>query len=237
MKKTVIVLGLVLLCSRHLFAAGAPRGNLIELHSCELYAGGCVVSSEATLGGRYMLQVWDIAGGSWQGTDLSGLQVALLDTSSDNLASDGTRADKSVVYLPESATPAQREAVIAWLKANQQVLATKPIVTRVVPMSLTRSGSDISFAAGTFASLKTTSLQACRAQACGDDLWYSPRAQTSVFTVAFNLNSQVAEPALDLKWADNCRRTVFVGRFGDSPDAKNLFVQSAAWCGQAGNLF
>src|SRR5262249_28119011 len=66
-----------------------PAGKLIELHSCEVYAGGCTVSSEAPQGGRYMLQVWDLTSGSWQGVKLSGLKVAVLETSSENLADAG----------------------------------------------------------------------------------------------------------------------------------------------------
>ena len=47
-----------------------PRGNLLELHSCALYAGGCVVSSEATLEGRYMLRAWNFTSGTFNGTSL-----------------------------------------------------------------------------------------------------------------------------------------------------------------------
>ena len=50
------------------YANEQPRGSLMEVHSCELYAGGCVVSSEATLGGRYMLRAWNLSGGSFAGT-------------------------------------------------------------------------------------------------------------------------------------------------------------------------
>jgi hypothetical protein len=77
-----------------------PRGSLMEVHSCELYAGGCVVSSEATLGGRYMLRAWNFTGGSFAGAELAGLQVALLESSSDNLAASKTAADHAIVYLP-----------------------------------------------------------------------------------------------------------------------------------------
>src|SRR5215471_5968028 len=51
---------------RQTLAASQPRGSMLELHSCELYAGGCVVSSEATQGGRYMLRAWHFSDGSFQ---------------------------------------------------------------------------------------------------------------------------------------------------------------------------
>src|SRR5947208_14334578 len=85
-------------------AADQPRGNLLELHSCELYAGGCVVSSEATLGGRYMLRAWNFTRGAFAGSDLAGLRVAVLQTSSENLAAEKTEADHAIIYLPQDAT-------------------------------------------------------------------------------------------------------------------------------------
>ena len=43
------IFGCLSLCPA--FANDQPRGSLMEVHSCELYAADCVVSSEATLGG------------------------------------------------------------------------------------------------------------------------------------------------------------------------------------------
>src|SRR5262245_33255439 len=101
MKKLAFIAA-VLGCFSAAFADDQPRGSLMEVHSCELYAGGCVVSSEATLGGRYMLRAWNFTGGSFGGAELAGLQVALLESSSDNLAASKTAADRAVVYLPEN---------------------------------------------------------------------------------------------------------------------------------------
>src|SRR5213594_2404502 len=82
------------------WAADAPRGSLLELHSCELFAGGCVVSSQATLDGRYMLRAWDFTGGSFAGVDLTGLQLTLLQSSSQDLAAEDSSSDQTIVYLP-----------------------------------------------------------------------------------------------------------------------------------------
>src|SRR5262245_65511741 len=101
------------------FATDQPRGSLMEVHSCELYAGGCVVSSEATLGGRYMLRAWNFTGGSFAGTDLAGLQVALLESSPDNLAASKSTADRAIAYLPQNATASQRKALMAWIKSTE----------------------------------------------------------------------------------------------------------------------
>src|SRR5215468_11071971 len=118
------------------FADEQPRGSLMEVHSCELYAGGCVVSSEATLGGRYMLRAWNFSGGSFAGTDLSGLQVALLESSADNLAASKTTADHAIVYLPQSATVDQRKALLNWLKSSAPELKSAKLRTRIAPLRL-----------------------------------------------------------------------------------------------------
>src|ERR1043166_4001923 len=118
MKKLMFAfVGMVFVSARTLAAADQPRGNLVELHSCELFAGGCVVSSEATLGGRYMLRVWSFNSGSASGTDFAGLQVALLQASSQNIAAAGANFGRAVVYLPDSASAAQHQALLAWLKS------------------------------------------------------------------------------------------------------------------------
>jgi hypothetical protein len=212
-----------------------PAGKLIELHSCEVFAGGCVVSSEAPQESRYMLQVWDLTGGSWQGVDLTGLKAAVLESSSQNLADVGARPDSAVVYLTPDATGVQRGAIIAWLKSRDGKLAASSIQTRVTPISLTSSGTAVQVKVGEFATLNTASLGECKDRSCGEDLWYAPAIKTSRFTVALNQESQVTEPLLQLKWNDSGRRSVFVAHFGESN--RNLFVNSADWCGLAGQLF
>src|SRR5215217_3901056 len=79
MKRTALFLsGIVSIFLSGNVGAEQPRGTVLELHSCELYAGGCVVSSESTLGGRYMVRAWDFTGGEYAGTELKGLKVGLL---------------------------------------------------------------------------------------------------------------------------------------------------------------
>src|SRR5262245_14512590 len=106
------------LCGR-MFGATAPYGSVLELHSCELYAGGCIVSSEATLGGRYMLRAWHFSGGSFHGAELAGLNLVVLQSSSDNLAAPEANPGSAIVYLPGNSTAGQRDALVAWLKSSQ----------------------------------------------------------------------------------------------------------------------
>src|SRR4051812_19815887 len=162
MKRILVVfIGLALLSARPLIAADQPRGNLVELHSCELYAGGCVVSSESTHGGRYMLRAWDFSAGAYANTDFSGLRVAVLQTSPENLAAEKTTADVAVIYLPLDATKAQRGSLLAWVKATQPELKSARIYTRLVPLQISGNGTGFTLSGGKFLSLKTTGLESC----------------------------------------------------------------------------
>ena len=214
-----------------------PRGSLLELHSCELYAGGCTVSSESPQGGRQMLRVWDFTGGGFDGAELKGLKFAVLQNSADNLASPESQSGEAVIYLPQAATPAQRDALVAWLKSSQKDFHPATIQTRVAPLKFTKTEKGYTFTAADFVSVNVVSLESCSFGSCGEELWYRPRTATSFFTVAVNTRSQVEEPLLQLKWSDVGRRSVFLARFGETPAPRNIYVTSGELCKSSKSLF
>lgn len=234
--KTIACLltGAALLANTGLRASDLPRGQLLELHSCELYAGGCVVSSESPLLGRQIVRAWNFTGGTFAGTDLAGLQVALLQLSRDNLADPHSQPGQAVVYLPTAASREQRSALLAWIKAQQPSL--RVIRTRTVPLHFASDATGCAFTGGKFLSVKTAALETCDNGNCGESLWYSPRSANNIFTVAVNHASLVTEPALKLKWADHGERSVFLARFGE-PARQDVFVSTTDLCGPTGKLF
>ena len=67
MKIPAVVI-LIFVVSQVCSAAG-PFGEFVELHSCDLYTGGCTASAESTLLGRQVFRVWSIESGEWNGQD------------------------------------------------------------------------------------------------------------------------------------------------------------------------
>jgi hypothetical protein len=212
-----------------------PRANLLELHSCEVYAGGCVVSSEATLGGRYMLRAWNFTGGSFAGTEFAGLRLAVLQSARENLAAAAAETGDAVVYLPTDTTPAKRQALLAWLKAQPDFHPSR-LLTRSVNLQFATTAEGYTLTAGNFVSVNTAPLEKCEAQACGEALWYTPRTPGTVFTVALNRASRVDEPLLKLRWYDGGKRSVFLARVGNEIK-KELYVTAADLCGPVEKLF
>jgi len=234
---SLLFTGILGLAATTAFAAEAPRGSLLELHSCEVYAGPCVVSSQSPQEGRYMARAWDFTGGNFNGADFSGLQLAVLQSSADNLAEANSKSGDAVVYLPQNATQSQRDALLAWLKSSQTDFHPAKLETRVVPLQFTKSTTGYVFTAGKYLQVQTAPLTQCDMGNCGEMLWYQPRAQTSLFTVVVNNGSQVSEPLLKLRWIANGSRDIFLARFGQTVPAKDLYVSLSELCGPTQSLF
>jgi hypothetical protein len=174
---------------------------------------------------------------AFAGADFSGLRLALLQTSSENLAAHKTPVERSVIYLPRTATRAQRTALIAWLQATQPETKGAQVRTRIVSLQMSGNGAGINLSGGDFLSVSTAGLESCETGACGESLWYEPRTPTTVFTVALDRSSRVAEPLLKLKWDDAGKRSVFLGRFGAPAASKNGFITASDWCGPTDKTF
>jgi hypothetical protein len=219
------------------FAAESPHGSLMEIHSCEVYAGPCTVSAEAPQEGRYMARAWDFTGGTFNDMDFTGLQIAVLQDSPDNLADSNSKSGDAVVYLPQNATQPQRDALLAWLKSSQSDFHPVKLETRIVPLQFTKSEKGYAFTAGKFLHVKTAPLNLCDMGNCGETLWYQPRSQTSVFTVVLNSGSKVSEPLLKLRWDAGGNRNIFLARFGESIPVKDIYVSLSELCGPTQSLF
>ncbi len=182
-----------------------------------------------------MLRAWEFEAGRFAGAELKGLRVAVLQTSADNLAAEGTKAAHSVVYLPEGASRQQREALSAWVNSTLPELGS--IQSRVVPLRFDASEKGCSFSADGFVSVRVASLDDCPTGGCGESLWYEPRSTATVFTVALDRSSRVNEPLLGLRWEDAGKRNLFLAKFGDPVAARNVYVSLADLCGPSGRLF
>jgi hypothetical protein len=228
-----VLASLFFLSGASLQAADQPRGELLELHSCQLYIGGCIASSEATQDGHYLLRVWNFAGGSYRGTPLRGLTVALLEASDQNLATRKAQPSEAMIYVPPSADSLQTEALVQWLKGANPELGDAILHTRTVPMSFAHTGNVVSFSTPGFVEIETKPFEPCGLVSCGESLWYTPRSSMSSYTVGVTSRAVVCEPQLSLRWIDHGKNNIFEGRFGEGAPASTAFVPPAFACAVA----
>jgi hypothetical protein len=213
-----------------LFAAACFAASLHAeqpLHSCELYTGGCVASSEVTMQGKVSVTAWNFEAGTSAGTPLKGLQVALLQVSDRNLASESAPS-KAVVYLPEQATASERAALLSWVQKEAPQAEIKAV--RSAPIAFAGEGVNLTFQAGEWVSLQSGPLLPCGMGSCGESLWYSPRVSADIFTVAMSEQSQVVEKELQLTWRQAGTRNVFVGNFDHAKRAPAQFTSCESLC-------
>lgn len=213
-------------------AAGvAPGGAVVELHSCQLYTGGCTASSEATSAGRSLLRVWRFDAGALGDVELAGLSVAALQVGDANFAYADTAPRQMVVYVPAGASDAQAAALAAWVR-EQEPLARDLAVQRAA-FRVSGTGNDVQVRIGGAIAFETAAMPPHNLRSCGEQLWYEPRSTTAAYTVLENVRSDVNEPALQLRWQDHDKPSVFVGRFGESAALARAQLAAAELCGVA----
>jgi hypothetical protein len=183
-----------------------------------------------------MLRAWQFTGGSYAGTDLAGLQLALLQVSSENLAETGSNPGDAVVYLPQNATPAQRDALLGWLKSTVPDLNRRQLALRMLSLRFTETQSGWAFTAGDAVAMEATAPEPCETGACGEALWYEPRSATALYSVALNRSSQISEPLLKLHWSDAGKRSIFVARFDGASAMPPQYTGDGRLCGLSSRL-
>jgi hypothetical protein len=197
-----------------------PVGEFVELHSCDLYTGGCTASSESTLLGRQLFRVWSISEGTWNNQNLAGLKVALLELGSVNLAEKGAVADKAEIFVPNGLAPAQKEALLSWV--TSQAITPASTAVRDAEITYQRSGLAANVTVGDSISLSTAAITKCSSGACGQAIWYEPEVKYSSFKVVASRTSKIQDSALQFLWADHDRPNVFLASFGPNGRAAQI---------------
>jgi hypothetical protein len=192
--------------------AAEPVGEFVELHSCDLYTGGCTASSESTLLGRQLVRVWSIKEGTWNNQNLAGLKVALLELGSVNLAEKGALGDRAELFVPKGLAPVQKDALLSWV--SSQTITPASTHVRDAEITYQRSGLAANITVGDSIALSTMPIARCGSGACGQALWYEPQVEYSSFEVLASRVSKIQDPALNFLWTDHDRPNVFLASFG-----------------------
>ena len=91
-------------------------GEYVEARTAEVFAGGCIMNSEAETMGRQAILAWKITSGSLDGVVLDGLTVAAAVAGDRNLGmreigGEEPTAVKAIITVDPRATAAQRTAL------------------------------------------------------------------------------------------------------------------------------
>jgi hypothetical protein len=201
-----------------LSSAAEPSGEFLELHSCDLFTGGCTASAESTLLGRQVFRVWSIESGEWNGQNLAHLKVAVLKTGLENLAEKGALAGKATIFVPKGLAQPKREALVSWAFDQDRLPPATPVIEAEI--SYQRVGQKAAVTVDDAISLTTMAIGRCSSGACGQALWYEPQVNHSAFEVVASRTSRIQDATLF--WADHDRPNVFLASFGSNPSVRQL---------------
>jgi hypothetical protein len=197
-------------------------GDYIESRSADVYVAQCFANSEVGLTGDQALLAWHVRNGSWDGQKLDGLSVMAA------VRANGTLGDpyedpypaKSVIMVDEQATPAQREALVAFAQHMSGKLLRD--VVRVIPTTIdmqvlhdAQHHGHAVLRAGKFAEIETRPLNDGD-HTCGAEVtFYPPLTKLTHSMAAVAMTDEFQGPGLGVDWDRHGKRSAFVGSFGE----------------------
>lgn len=201
------------LCAPVLAETHAPlEGRYVEARTASVFAGACHYNGELLADGREALLGWSITSGSVGGVDLAGLAVAALVVDQENLALSAV-ARRTIVYVPETATPSQREALVVWLEARHSDGLGRIEAVRTVRLSIDISAESYRLeSAGNF----LLSGDALPDSACCKmpfQVWYEPFEPLAGRLVGRDEEFWLVEPRFARTWSRPGENAAFFGAF------------------------
>jgi hypothetical protein len=222
MKTKFVALGLAALLAVPALVQAAPKGvtgDYMEFRSADVYTGPCFANGEMGLSGRNAVLAWRVQRGAWQGVSIQGLSVVAVVHASDTLGDRYANPlpARSVVIVDRQATPAQREALISFAKAQAGRLLANVVAVESEPISFEVNQKEWGYAtlqAGNLVKLKTRAVGPQDEFCHNEEVYYPPLVGHLDHAVpAVELESAYTGNHLDVTWQDSGRRSSFVAAF------------------------
>ena len=127
-------------------------GEYAEARTAEVFAGGCIMNSEAETMGRQAVLAWRITSGGFNGVPLDGLTVIAAVAGDRNLGmremgGEAPTAVKAIITVDPRATPAQRAALVGLVRELTGGLITQVVRVDVAPMRFATSANYVEVSA------------------------------------------------------------------------------------------
>jgi hypothetical protein len=221
MKRLMLVAAATLLAVPA-FAAGPVTGEYVEARTAEVFAGGCIMSSEAETIGRQAVLAWRIDSGIYGGESLEGLTVVAAVSGDRNLGirEIGGEAPSYVhaaIYVDERATPAQQRALVDLARELSRDLITEVVETTAVPIRFDNGNDRVTVVAGD--ARLVIQKRVAHKPGCGAMKWFTPFTTLDAPTLGLALEHGFSGPALNTRWEAPNRKSAFHGTFTLEPAA------------------
>ena len=197
---------------------GRITGEYVEARTAEVFAGGCIMNSEAETLGRQAVMAWRITSGAFRGVALDGLTVAAAVAGDRNLGmremgGEEPTAVKAIIIVDPRATATQRDALVKLVRELSNGLITHVVRVDVAPVKFATSQKYVEVSVPEDHIQLTVNKEMKHDPSCGAMQWFKP------FTTLADAAMGVAEEhsfegqGLNTKWSAPNKRSAFFGTF------------------------
>jgi hypothetical protein len=197
---------------------GSIRGEYVEARTAEIFAGGCIMNSEAETAGRQAVMAWRFASGSLDGVRLDGLAVVAAVAGDRNLGmremgGEEPQFVRAVITVDPATSESQRRALVRLVRELSGGLITDVVRVDVAPIRFDTTSDHITVSTPDVVTL-SVSKEMAHDPSCGAMQWFKPFS-TQLTAVAMGTAEAhaFAGTGLGSRWSAPHKRSAFWGTF------------------------
>lgn len=193
-------------------AAPVVRGDYVESRSSNVYVGACHHEGEIGTTGRNAVMAWNITEGEYRAVSLKGVSAVAVVAGNKHLSfADAKR--RSVLYVSDAATSAQREALVALLKDRASAALGELVAVRCAPIRFDARGDmyRVQVAGAALMKIRKEPGQLCCKQPY--EVWGKPFIPVAAPKTGYCVGVEYKDQGLLQSWSATDQNNAFFGQF------------------------
>ena len=198
--------------------ASSIHGHYMEARTCQIYTGPCFANGEVGLTGKDAVMAWNIQDGRLNGTDLSGLSVAVVVRSKTTLGFNGLNDGKSlraIIVVDSKASSDQRTALVNFAKSQSGKAAQCVEHVKVAAFDMKMDVEEVTgnLTVGNIVKLQARKARPSDCICSNESAYYPPLAKLEGFVPGVTIDGQVKARGLGTRWSIPDSRSSYLGTF------------------------
>jgi hypothetical protein len=197
---------------------GQVVGEYVEARTAEVFAGGCIMNSEAETAGRQAVMAWRITRGTYNGVVLDGLTMAAAVAGDRNLGmremgGEAPQAVRAILTVDQRASAVQRDALVQLARELAGGLITDVVRVDSAPVRFDSTDTRIEVSATDSLTL-SVNKEMTHDPSCGAMQWFKPFSpQLTTAAMGTAETHAFSGTGLGSKWSAPHKRSAFWGTF------------------------
>jgi len=194
---------------------GSLKGTYVEARTSEVFAGACVVNSEAGTTGREALLAWKVDQGQFNGVTLDGLAVVAAVAGDANLSVHEIGGEvaktRAALFVDNRATEVQRQALTAMAKTLSNGVVGTVVESTPASIAFVNGAHEIRVVTKSLRLVVDKHME--HDTACGNKQWFQPLSTVDNAEMGATAENAFDGGSLGTRWSDPNKRSAFFGTF------------------------